>query len=61
MYTGGTERKILGNFGSIVRAALPIDSVKKYFLECKGSAEQQILEYLSFFEECKKVLKKCIV
>ncbi|KAK3710762.1 hypothetical protein QZH41_005391 [Actinostola sp. cb2023] len=60
-FSGGTERKILGNFGSIVRAALPIDSVKKYFLECKGSAEQQILEYLSFFEECKKELATILV
>jgi len=41
----------LRNFEEIVERSLPLEKVKKYFQENRGSSEQVILGYVTFFEE----------
>lgn len=50
-FSGSTEREVLKNFETIVKRSLPPNKVEKYYQECHGSAEQVILNYVTYFEE----------
>jgi len=49
--SGSTEREVLKNFETILERSLPPNKVEKYYQECCGSAEQVILNYVTYFEE----------
>ena len=52
---GSFEREVLKHFDSIVERSLPIRKVISYYKQCPGAAKQVILDYVTFFEERKKV------
>jgi len=55
---GCTERDILNNIEEIVRRALPVQKITSYYESISGTARQVILDFVTFFEERKKVLLK---
>lgn len=58
-YTGSFEREVLKNFDSIVERSLPIEKVQKYYKQCSGTGKQVILDYVTFFEDRRKVSANC--
>ena len=58
-YTGSFEREVLKNFDSIVERSLPIEKVQNYYKNCSGAGKQVILNYVTFFEERRKVSANC--
>ena len=52
---GSFEREVLKHFDSIVERSLPLTKVISYYKQCPGAGKQVILDYVTFFEERKKV------
>ena len=44
-----------GKFKNIVERSLPLRKVISYYKQCPGAAKQVILDYVTFYEERKKV------
>lgn len=57
---GGTERQILKNVDNIVKAAFPLDKVSGYYQDSECSGQEEVMEYLVFFQQRKEYIQSIL-
>lgn len=59
-FSGGTERQILKNVDNIVKTAFPLDKVSGYYQDSECSGQEEVMEYLVFFQQRKEYIQSIL-